>query len=159
MAARSSAPAEPDFVEEEGMARGERNRRLAIGSRVQAWRKHRGIRQGQLAKALGIPRTYLSRIENNRLLPGPMMIPKIAAALRVSVADLLPGSSANLSLATQDPVTNTILRQFLRLLPQDREEVLETVRRWVSANLTFRRAIGQQLRTQPAAERSQVLVG
>jgi transcriptional regulator with XRE-family HTH domain len=94
------------------------------------------LRQGQLARILKIPRTYLSRIENNRLLPGPMMIPRIAAALAIPIAELLPGKpnrTAGGRSADADPIAAALLNQFVQLRSWEMEEVLTTARRMLTA--------------------------
>ena len=52
-------------------------------------RKQRRIRQADLAVHVGVTREHLSAVENNRETPSISLLEKIAAALGVSVADLL----------------------------------------------------------------------
>ena len=55
-------------------------------------REQRCLTQMSMATLLRIPRSYLSRIENNRLLPGPLMVADFAAALDIEISTLLPDS-------------------------------------------------------------------
>lgn len=116
---------------EEPRNRGTRIRRLRIGGRVQAWRKQRGLTQRQLATRLGIPRSYLSRIENNRLLPGPRMVPKIAEALAVKISDLLSAEPAQNARPRSgaDPTTAALLQRLVQLPPRAMAAVLNRARR------------------------------
>jgi len=44
-------------------------------------RQRKGLRQRELADAIGVRRPYLSAIENGRLRPGTALVLKLAAAL------------------------------------------------------------------------------
>ncbi|KOS71695.1 hypothetical protein AEA09_01525 [Lysinibacillus contaminans] len=48
-----------------------------IGLIIKERRIERGIKQFELAKKIGVSRTYLSDIENNRYLPGAKLLSKI----------------------------------------------------------------------------------
>ncbi len=60
-----------------------------IAAGVRAWRQQRGLTQKQLAFAAHLPRTYISRIENGRILPGLGTLERVAGALHVGLAALL----------------------------------------------------------------------
>ena len=47
-------------------------------------RSVRGLSQRDMAKKMGIPRTYISKLERNRCVPSPRQIRRIAGALKVS---------------------------------------------------------------------------
>ncbi len=49
--------------------------------------------QRQLALRMGVPRTYVSKIENKKATPTLSSLDRLAAALRVSVPDLLAGGN------------------------------------------------------------------
>ncbi|MBI4459636.1 MAG: helix-turn-helix transcriptional regulator [Acidobacteria bacterium] len=70
--------------------RGKTAREFTIGRRLRELREQRHITQQDMALRAGVPRTYISRIENARLLPGPLMLNRIADALSVGMLDLLP---------------------------------------------------------------------
>jgi len=44
-------------------------------------RQRKGLRQRELAAAIGVRRPYLSAIENGRLTPGTQLVLKLATAL------------------------------------------------------------------------------
>jgi DNA-binding XRE family transcriptional regulator len=60
-----------------------------IAAGVRAWRQQRGLTQKQLAFAAHLPRTYISRIENGRILPGLSTLERVAGALHVGLGALL----------------------------------------------------------------------
>jgi DNA-binding XRE family transcriptional regulator len=66
-----------------------------IAAGVRAWRQQRGLTQKQLAFAAHLPRTYISRIENGRILPGLSTLERVAGALHVGLAALLDRRGRN----------------------------------------------------------------
>lgn len=62
---------------------------MATKFKIGLLRKQRRIRQADLAVQVGVTREHLSAVENNRETPSLSLLEKIAAALGVSVADLL----------------------------------------------------------------------
>ncbi|MFQ5700823.1 MAG: helix-turn-helix domain-containing protein [Acidobacteriota bacterium] len=66
-----------------------KSREPKIGDRIAKWRHRRGHSQAMVARRAGIDPSYLSRIETGRVHPTVRMAMKIAAALRVSLEDLL----------------------------------------------------------------------
>ncbi len=89
-----------------------------------------------MAGRAGVPRTYISRIENARLLPGPIMLHRIADALGVSILALLPGNGngSGSSDATDDPFWKTLAGYFRQLQPEQMAIVVSHVREAVSEN-------------------------
>jgi transcriptional regulator with XRE-family HTH domain len=66
-----------------------------IHCRVKEIRLARGMSQNELAKRMGCPRTYISKIERKKSTPVLEQVYRLAAALRVTVAHLLnPGLPA-----------------------------------------------------------------
>jgi DNA-binding XRE family transcriptional regulator len=60
---------------------------VAVG--VRSWRRVRGLTQKQLAVGARLPRTYISRIENGRIIPGLVTLERVAEALSVNLPLLL----------------------------------------------------------------------
>ncbi len=60
-----------------------------IAAGVRSWRQMRGLTQKQLASAAQLPRTYISRIENGRILPGLSTLERVAIALHIGLPALL----------------------------------------------------------------------
>lgn len=67
-----------------------------IGKRIAATRAQRGLSQGLVARRAGTDPSYLSRIETGKVHPTVRTALRIAAALRVSLDDLLGPSPADL---------------------------------------------------------------
>ena len=63
-------------------------RRPDVATGVRSWRRVRGLTQKQLASAAQLPRTYISRIENGRILPGLPTLERVAGALHVGLPAL-----------------------------------------------------------------------
>jgi transcriptional regulator with XRE-family HTH domain len=110
-------------------------RELTIGRKLRELRDQRHLTQQDMAVKAGVPRTYISRIENARLLPGPVMLRRIAVALNVEILDLLPRhklgemqDSAPAMSATEEMFWNTLSGYFVQLAPQQKTMVLEHVR-------------------------------
>jgi DNA-binding XRE family transcriptional regulator len=101
-------------------------RELTIGRKLRELRDQRHLTQQEMAAKAGVPRTYISRIENARLLPGPVMLQRISEALQVGILDLLPKSSQ--ALAGDDGYWATLSGCFVQLRPQEMIAVLSHVR-------------------------------
>lgn len=56
---------------------------------VRVWRRHRGMSQAQLAEMAGISAAYLSQIESGRRDGTADVLSKLAAALMVTLDDLV----------------------------------------------------------------------
>lgn len=61
----------------------------AVGEQIRKLRKARGMTQAQLARAAGILRPNLSRIEAGRHRPTLETLEKLAASLKIPVVDLI----------------------------------------------------------------------
>lgn len=66
-----------------------------VAAGVRCWRRMRGLTQKQLAVASHLPRTYISRIENGRIIPGLVTLERVALALGVALPALLVPSARN----------------------------------------------------------------
>lgn len=110
--------------------RGKTARELTIGRKLRELREERHLTQQEMAGKAGVPRTYISRIENARLLPGPVMLRRIADALAVAILDLLPqnnnGSGAP-DLADEN-YWASFVSYFSQLRPNDMAYVISQVR-------------------------------
>ena len=117
------------------MARAERNRRVGMGARLRACRIKMGLTQIEMAEKLSIPRTYLSRIENDRLLPGPLMIAKFASDLGINVSDVLPSMQAQLDGDRRwDGISRRIINLFADMDATQQQEILLAVRGMVASS-------------------------
>jgi transcriptional regulator with XRE-family HTH domain len=127
MARRSNrtAPSSPDGTSGDG----------AIGDRIRAYRKDRGMTLTELAATAGVSKSHLSALENGTgARPGATILHKIAVALGVTLADLI-GREVRPQAPTQVPPS---LLEFAKAqrLPQADIDML--------ASIAFR---GEQPRT------------
>ncbi len=60
-----------------------------IGDNIRRLRKEKGLRQIDLAVAVGIDSSYLSEIENKKRNPTILLLDNIATVLEVSLIELL----------------------------------------------------------------------
>lgn len=122
-------------------------RELTIGRKLRELRDQRNLTQQDMAAKAGVPRTYISRIENARLLPGPVMLRRIAEALQVEILDLLPhGSIGNGSPSpVEDAYWVAVGGAFAQLQPEQMEAVLEHVRAMVTQPIAQRFTAEQML--------------
>jgi transcriptional regulator with XRE-family HTH domain len=70
--------------------------RLQVASAIRALRQKSGLSQRQLAMRMQVPRTYVSKIENEKAMPTLSSLQRLATALEVSMADLVQGSGHTL---------------------------------------------------------------
>src|ERR671931_2404327 len=87
---------------------------LQIAFAIRTLRQRTGLSQRQLALRMQVPRTYVSKIENEKATPTLSSLERLARALEVSVPDLLSGGDR----ARQDEVRELTQDQFIaELLP------------------------------------------
>lgn len=60
-----------------------------LGRNLKRIRTEKNMSQGDIARALGVDRGYISNIENGKRNPTLATITKLAEALKVSVGELL----------------------------------------------------------------------
>src|SRR5689334_11015008 len=64
---------------------------LNLASSIRSLRLRNGLSQRQLATRMSVPRTYVSKIENEKATPTLSSLERLARALEVTVPDLLSG--------------------------------------------------------------------
>ena len=62
---------------------------LPVASAIRSLRLRAGLSQRQLAQRMNVPRTYVSKIENEKACPTLSSLERLAEALRVRICDLL----------------------------------------------------------------------
>ena len=60
-----------------------------LGENLKRIRTGKGITQGDIVRALGMPKSFVSSIENGRTNPTLATIAKLAKAIGVSVGELM----------------------------------------------------------------------
>ena len=68
---------------------GERTGTLQVSAAVRDLRHVRNLSQRQLAGRMGVPRTYISKIENGKAMPTLCSLDRLARALQVDISALL----------------------------------------------------------------------
>ena len=118
--------------------RGKTARELTIGRKLRELREERHLTQQEMAGKAGVPRTYISRIENARLLPGPVMLHRIADALAVAILDLLPQNKNVVSAPElgDDTYWASFVSHFSQLRPGDMAYVVSHVREMLDEDRT-----------------------
>lgn len=66
---------------------------LQVAQSIRTLRQRFGLSQRQLALRMQVPRTYVSKIENEKATPTLSSLERLARALEVHVCDLLSGST------------------------------------------------------------------
>src|SRR5271167_2254171 len=62
---------------------------VQVATAIRNLRQRAGLSQRQLALRMGVPRTYVSKIENEKATPTLSSLARLATALEVSIPDLL----------------------------------------------------------------------
>jgi len=75
-------------------------------------RQRSGLSQRQLALRMQVPRTYVSKIENEKATPTLSSLERLARALEVTVPDLLSGGDR----ARQDEIAELMRDDFVAQL-------------------------------------------
>jgi transcriptional regulator with XRE-family HTH domain len=93
---------------------GHRPGHLNLAASIRSLRLRNGLSQRQLAGRMSVPRTYVSKIENEKATPTLSSLERLARALEVTVPDLLSGGERN----RQEEISDLIKDQFIaELLP------------------------------------------
>ncbi len=89
---------------------------LQIAAAIRMLRQKSGLSQRQLALRMAVPRTYVSKIENEKAVPTLSSLERLAMALEVGVADLLRGSSRTLEEEIDDLMRDDFITQVMPFL-------------------------------------------
>ena len=87
---------------------------LNLATSIRSLRLRSGLSQRQLAGRMSVPRTYVSKIENEKATPTLSSLERLARALEVTVPELLSGGERT----RQEEVSELMKDQFIaELLP------------------------------------------
>src|SRR6202051_2421076 len=104
------APRPPQILPSNGHGRGHLN----LAASMRPMRVRNGLSQRQLAARMSVPRTYVSKIENEKATPTLSSLERLARALEVTVPDLLSGGERN----RQEEIGELMKDQFIaELMP------------------------------------------
>jgi transcriptional regulator with XRE-family HTH domain len=105
---------------------------LNLAASIRQLRLRNGLSQRQLATRMSVPRTYVSKIENEKATPTLSSLERLARALEVSVPDLLSGGERNrqeeVRELMQDPLVAEMLPFVAQLNGMQMSSVLTQVR-------------------------------
>src|ERR1700736_5110381 len=89
---------------------------LKLAHSIRSLRLRNGLSQRQLALRMAVPRTYVSKIENEKATPTLSSLQRLATALEVSMADLLKGSSRSLEDDIADLMHDEFIAEIIQCL-------------------------------------------
>src|SRR5215813_12903219 len=89
---------------------------LQIAASIRMFRQKSGLSQRQLALRMQVPRTYVSKIENEKAMPTLSSLQRLATALEVSMGDLLKGSSRSLEDEIADLMHDEFIAEVVQYL-------------------------------------------
>jgi transcriptional regulator with XRE-family HTH domain len=105
----------------------------AVGERIGAARRSRHMTQAHLAQAIGVTRSAVAQWETGRAGQVSALLPRIAAALGVSVGWLMAENAVDASAPADDLGGRgdelALLRVYRACSPEDRALLLRTARR------------------------------
>ena len=105
---------------------------LQVATAVRDLRHVRNLSQRQLAARMGVPRTYISKIENGKAMPTLSSLDRLARALKVDIASLLRDANTRhrdeAAVLTADPFLAEIAAYASQLDELQRSIFLNHVR-------------------------------
>ena len=105
---------------------------LQVASAVRDLRRVRNLSQRQLAGRMGVPRTYISKIENGKAMPTLSSLDRLAKALQVDISALLRDAPKRhqdeTALLTADPFLAEIAKFAPHLTSTQKSIFLNHVR-------------------------------
>src|SRR6516164_350138 len=105
---------------------------LNLAASIRALRLRNGLSQRQLATRMSVPRTYVSKIENEKATPTLSSLERLARALEVTVPDLLSGGERHrreeIRELAQDQFIADILPFVGQLNPMQMSSIVAQVR-------------------------------
>jgi len=109
---------------------------VQVAIAIRSLRQRSGLSQRQLALRMGVPRTYVSKIENEKATPTLSSLARLADALTVSVPELLnactPSRESEISELLSDPFIAEMATFTRQLDAMQRTSVLAQIRDMVA---------------------------
>jgi len=84
-----------------------------VAKAIRDLRHRSGLSQRQLAMRMGVPRTYVSKIENEKATPTLSSLARLAAALEVTVPDLLRDCGSSREDEVADLLTDPFVAELV----------------------------------------------
>lgn len=109
----AAAPA-PQIMPSNGNGRGHLN----LAASIRSLRLRNGLSQRQLAARMSVPRTYVSKIENEKATPTLSSLERLARALEATVPDLLSGGERNRQEEVRELMQDPFIAELLPFVTQ-----------------------------------------
>jgi len=91
---------------------------LNLAASIRSLRLRNGLSQRQLATRMSVPRTYVSKIENEKATPTLSSLERLARALEVTVPDLLSGGERNRQEEIRELAQDQFISEILPFVAQ-----------------------------------------
>jgi transcriptional regulator with XRE-family HTH domain len=104
----------PQMMPTNGHGRGH----LHLAASIRSMRLRNGLSQRQLAARMSVPRTYVSKIENEKATPTLSSLERLARALEVTVPDLLSGGERNRQEEVREFMQDPFIAEVLPFVNQ-----------------------------------------
>ena len=91
---------------------------LNLATAIRSLRLRNGLSQRQLATRMAVPRTYVSKIENEKATPTLSSLDRLARALEVTVPDLLSGGERNREEEIRELTQDQFIAELLPFISQ-----------------------------------------
>src|SRR5579862_5166707 len=104
---------------------------LNLAASIRAMRLRNGLSQRQLAGRMSVPRTYVSKIENEKATPTLSSLERLARALEVTVPELL----ADPESARAEQIAELLRDQFVSALAADVSKLSDLQMRQILASV------------------------
>lgn len=105
---------------------------VQVAMAIRSLRLRAGLSQRQLALRMSVPRTYVSKIENEKATPTLSSLERLAKALEVPITELITGGmagrEAELRELTQDPFVSELIPYLGTLNGMQWQSVLSQMR-------------------------------
>jgi hypothetical protein len=105
----------------------------AIGTRIRALRREKGITQDELADSVGVSRSAVAQWETGRAGQITGNLSRIADVLEINVEYLMYGDDKQAPGEARQGDEMAILRLYRECAPEDRAILLQTARRLARA--------------------------
>ena len=105
---------------------------IQIALAIRSLRRRSGLSQRQLAGRMQVPRTYVSKIENEKATPTLSSLARLATALEVTIPDLLRGDGRaredEIAALSGDPFVAEVAPFIFQLDPMQRSSLMMQMR-------------------------------
>ena len=110
---------------------------LNLATSIRSLRLRSGLSQRQLAGRMAVPRTYVSKIENEKATPTLSSLERLARALEVTVPELLSGGERSRQEEVSELMKDQFIAEILPFVSQrplllTRDCPRRTARAWVT---------------------------